>query len=230
MTVRIRSACLVLGLHLATAAPAAAQFNPVQGREYREFTGMVNPVRGEALLGLAVVPADEAPRSQTVEVWLPDRFTGELQVETLSADGRFRGEGAYRGTSEGGRWVTLSVAPANARSAGSASPRPGDSATLALAVRGPNSTLFVARWGSPTPRPATRLRFYVNSRRADVSVRAGAMTVPCTALKIPQPLRFDAYCDVATSDILANGSVVLIRRDLFDEETQPLTVNLRGIR
>lgn len=209
--------------------PAQAQFTAVKGREYREFLNQVNPVRGEALLGIVMLPADDAPRSQSVQVWLPDRFSGELQVDTLTADGRFRGEGVYAGSSEGGRWVTLPLAAGPGGSTRPAS-RPGDPATLALSVRGPGASLFVARWSAASPQATNRVRLYVNSRRADMFVRAGTKVVRCTRLTIAQPLRFDAYCDLEWNDLPADGQLALIRRDQFDEETQTLTVNSRGIR
>ena len=81
-------------VQLALPRAAAAQFSPVAGREYREFFNATVPVRGEAVVGLAVVPAAGAERAKVVEVWLPYRLSGELRVETLTADGRFRGEGA----------------------------------------------------------------------------------------------------------------------------------------
>lgn len=221
------TAVVLLVALAAGVRPAAAQFSAVKGREYREFFNQVNPVRGEAVLGIAIIPADDAPRSQTVQVWLPDRFSGELQVETLTADGRFRGEGVYAGSSDGGRWVPLPLA--SGQRGGNAAPRPGDPATLALSVRGPDASLFVARW-NPTPPAATaRVRLYVNSRRADMFVRAGATVARCARLDIPQPLRFDTYCDLDLTDLPADGRLTLIRRDQFDEESQPLTVNVRGI-
>jgi hypothetical protein len=61
-------------------------------------------------------------------------------------------------------------------------------------------------------------------------LRAGARVVPCAPLNIPQPLRFDAYCDVAVRDVPPDGRLVLIRRDQGDEQTQTITVQLSGIR
>lgn len=222
--------CLVVSLvalvPFVLAVPAAAQFAPVKGREYREFVNPVNPVRGEAVVGVAVLPTAEALASRTVEVWLPDRFMGELQVETLTADGRFRGEGVFTGASPGGQWMPLTLGPAGP----AAGARPSNPATLALAVRGPESVLFVARWATSASRPAAQVRLYVNGRRADTFVRAGERVIRCSPVGIPQPLRFDAVCDVPASDIPADGKLVLIRRDQFDEQSQTVTVNTRGLR
>jgi hypothetical protein len=200
------------------AGPAFAQFVPAKGREYKEFHNPVNPVRGEAVLGLAVLPTAEAQKSGAVEVWLP----AALQLETLTADGRFRGVGAYSGSTGGGQWVELKLTPGTSR--------PGDPMTLALSVRGPGPALFVARWKTDAARPAERLRIYVNARRADIFLRAGTTLSRCVAINIPQPLRFDAYCDVSRSDIPASGELTLIRKDQFDEQEQTITVNARGLR
>jgi hypothetical protein len=183
----------------------------------------VNPVRGEAVVGVAVDPDAAGVKSEMVEVWLPDRFQGQLQVETLTADGRFRGEGAFEGEAEGGRWVTLPLS--------SPAARPGDPFTLAVAIRGPGDVLFAARWGSAPPKKAVEtIRLYVNSRRADMFVRAGKSFVRCSPVKIPQPVRFDAVCNVRVADMPADGVLTLIRRDQFDEQEQTITVRAGGIR
>lgn len=208
-------------LALGLASPAVAQFAPVQGREYKEFFNPVNPVRGEAVVGFAVLPTSEGVRSREIEVWLPGPFKGDLTVETLSADGRFRGEGVYRGASTGG-WVRLALV-------GSSPSRPSDPATLALVVHGPESAVFIARWVTTPARPSERLRLYVNGRRADMFVKAGSSVAPCTPLKIPQPLRFDAYCDIDRRSVPPDGVLILIRRDQFDEQEQNFRVNIGGL-
>ena len=222
-------ACLCGLLQLCLVLPAAAQFVPVRGREYREVFNPTNPVRGEAVVGVAIVSNDRAPRGRVVEVWLPERLNGELQVETATADGRFRGEGAYSGSGEGRQWVTITLTPTQA-GGGSVPPLPGDAQTLALAVRGPGQTFYAARWGAAAPGTAQQLRVFVNSRRADMFLRAGTTVVRCTPLNLAQPLRFDHTCDVPLTSVPADGNLILIRRDQTDEQTQPFTVNLREIR
>lgn len=216
-------------LLLCLARPAAGQFVPVQGREYREVFNPTNPVRGEAVVGVAVVSRDTAARGRVVEVWLPERFDGDLQVEAATADGRFRGEGVYRGSSAGGQWVRITLNPSP--TGGDASrPLPGDAQTLAVAVRGAGQTFYAARWATPVVDPSGLLRVYVNSRRADMFLRAGDSVVRCTALNVAQPLRFDHYCDVPIARVRAGGPLILIRRDQSDEQTQAFTVHTRDIR
>jgi hypothetical protein len=58
-------------------------------------------------------------------------------------------------------------------------------------------------------------------------LRVGGSVERCHSLDIPQPERFDAYCDALLSDLPADGQLVLVRRDQFEEQTQPLTVRVR---
>ena len=48
------------------------------GREYRELANPVNPVRGEAIVGLAIIPSEQAQRASTVQVFFPKPFAGEF--------------------------------------------------------------------------------------------------------------------------------------------------------
>jgi hypothetical protein len=216
-----RSAALAL---LFLALPAAAQFQPAPGREYREFDNPVNPVRGEAVVGLAVAPTETAQQASVVQVFVPHPFSGEIHVETATANGRFRGEGVYSGSTKGKEWVSLRLtrsSPLNDK----ASLRPVSPTSLAIAARGPGGTLYLARWGEAPPSGSSELlRLYVNSRRADMFVRAGARVVRCAPMGIPQPVRFDTYCDLAMADVPKDGQVLLIRRDQFDEQTQAFKV------
>ena len=215
-----RSAALAL---LFLALPAAAQFLPAPGREYREFDNPVNPVRGEAVVGLAVAPTETAQQADVVQVFVPHPLSGEIHVETATANGRFRGEGVYSGSTKGKEWVSLKLKPSVLND--KASPRPVSPTSLAIAARGPRGTLYLARWGeAPLAGASERLRLYVNSRRADMFVRAGVRVVRCEPMGIPQPVRFDAYCDLAMGDVPRDGNVLLIRRDQFDEQTQAFKV------
>jgi hypothetical protein len=214
---------------LAWTASLYAQFLPVPGREYREIFNATNQVRGEAVVALVVAPTDESQQTDTIRVLLPKAYSGEVQVEVLSADGRFRGEGSFAGSRGDDQWVALrlgrsdtSEAPVNPR-------RPVSAETLALAVRGADGTLYVARWGGGTPSStgSERLRMYVNSGRADVFIVPGERkAVRCRSLTIPQPLRYDSFCDVPIADVPDDGRFKLIRRDQFDQQTQMFSVYL----
>src|SRR5262245_34867421 len=92
-------------------ASVAAEFQAVDGHEYREFHKPVNPVRGEAVVGVALAPSRDDQRANVVQVFLPEAFTGQLRLETISADGSFRGEGLFDGKTNGAEWATLALAP-----------------------------------------------------------------------------------------------------------------------
>lgn len=221
----IEVATLLVGLALLFgAAPGLAQFRPVPGREYREFVNPVNPVRGEAVVGLSVPPTESALQSAVVHVYMPHQFAGEIRLETASADGRFRGEGVFSGATKGKEWVPLALVEGNAKGS---TQRPTNPAQLAVAARGPGGALYVVQWGDPAPAGSSeRLRLYVNSRRADMFVRAGAKVVRCAPLGVPQPVRFDTVCDLLMADVPEGGQIVLIRRDQFDEQSQPVKLSL----
>ena len=210
---------------LAFALPVAAQFQPVAGHEYREVYNPVNPVRGEAVVGVAIPPTEITQQAGVVQVFLPQPWSGEIRIETATADGRFRGEGVYAGSTKGKEWVSLSLTgPANVKAPVA---RPASPTPLAIAARGPGGMLYLARWGEASPTsPSDRLRLYVNSRRADMFIRAGARVVRCTPIGLPQPVRFDTYCDIAMADVPGDGQLILIRRDQFDEQTQTLKVHV----
>src|SRR5438477_3336448 len=146
------SAALAL---LFLALPAAAQFQPAPGREYREFDNPVNPVRGEAVVGLAVAPTETAQQGDVVQVFVPHPLSGEIHIETATANGRFRGEGVYSGSTKGKEWVSLKLPPKDKTSP----PRPASPISLAIAARGPGGTLYLARWGEAPPAGSSeRLR------------------------------------------------------------------------
>jgi hypothetical protein len=222
--IALLSACALCTL--CSGASVAAEFQAVTGHEYREFHKPVNPVRGEAVVGLALAPSKDDQRANVVQVFLPEPFAGQLRLETISADGSFRGEGLFDGKSPGAEWATLPLAAQGASSEDKE--RPANPETLSIAVRDSKGGLYVARWGeAPAPSGSETLRIYVNSRRAEMFLRVGTRVERCHGLDIPQPERFDAYCDALLSDLPADGQLVLVRRDQFEEQTQPFTVRVR---
>ena len=154
-----RFTALVIGLVLlATAGFAAAQFLPVPGREYREYHNPVNPVRGEAVVGLSIKPTEADQGKAIVNVLLPAAYSGELRIETASADGRFRGEGVFVGSVKSGKdseWVELPLPVQSAGAASAPALRPVSPSSLAIAARGDGGRTFLARWGAAALAPAT---------------------------------------------------------------------------
>jgi len=210
---------------LCSGPSVAAEFQAVNGHEYREFHKPVNPVRGEAVVGLALAPSKDDQRANVVQVFLPEPFAGQLRLETISADGSFRGEGVFDGKSNGSEWATLALAPVGSSTDNE---RPANPETLSIAVRDEKGGLYVARWGEASaPSGSETLRIYVNSRRAEMFLRVGSRVERCRSIDVPQPERFDAYCDAQLSELPDNGEVVLVRRDQFEEQTQAFTVRAR---
>lgn len=226
---RRAAAGFLIGLALATTSPYA-DFRPVPGREYHEVLNATNRVRGEAVVALVLAPTVEAQQADTIRVRLPASYSGELRVQVLSADGRFRGEGSFSGSRGDDRWVGLRLGRGGAKEQPPADPpRPVSTETLALSVRGADGTLYVARWGGESPAAHDRgsLRIYVNSGRADIFIVPGATrAIHCRSLTIAQPLCYDSYCDVPLADIPPDGKFKLIRRDQFEEQTQAFSVYL----
>jgi hypothetical protein len=207
--------------------PAFAQFRPVPGREYREYYNPVNPVRGEAVIGLAILPTEAQQRAVAVQVLLPASYSGEIHLETASADGKFRGEGVFAGATKDKEWVSLPLTATATVDGKPSLVRPADPKLLAITARGSGGSMFIVRWGDASPSGTPDLvRLYLNSRRADMFVRAGAKLVTCKPIGVAQPVRFDSYCDVSLSDIPANGQLSITRRDQFDEQTQTVKVQM----
>lgn len=209
----------VLALAAVCASGALADFEPLAA--YREFFDPANPVKGEALLGLTVVPPSaDVQLADKISVWFGEHYDGAVTVETLAADGAFRGVGSFEGVTDRVGWHSLAVAPDASRA------RPASPEALAIAVRGQAPNEFrIVHWGDP---PASEdglvLRLYVNSRRGDMSVRAGSVVVPCKPVDLVRPLRFDVYCDLALRDLPSDDAVQLIRRDGFHIESQKIVI------
>ena len=213
---------VALAVALGTAGGAAADFKPLDGQQYREFFDPPNPVKGEALVGISIVPNQKAQEGDEVQVWFSGRYAGKLSVETLAADGSFRGIGSFEGSSED-EWTPLPIRP-DTKTPGKT--RPADPETLALAVRGEDPDEFViAHWGDkPEAQNDLVVRFYVNGRRGDMRVSAGDATVRCKPVDLPRPLRFDAICDLPFAAVLATYSIVLTRSDGFGSDQQTITI------
>ncbi len=212
---------------LAALGPlAAAEFQPVKDREYREYVNPSNPVAGKAVVGAVVLAAaPDAARQNQLSVFLPKPLTGQLHLEISSADGKFRGEGTFQGNSNGNEWVTLPLLPA-----GASNQRPADARALAVSVSdGSGASVFVSNWGAPPAEaqaPLTQtLRVFVNSRRGEMYWSNGSSpSQRCTSLGTTAAVRFDAVCDVPLTQLGKDGTLRLIRRDGFDTETQTFSV------
>jgi hypothetical protein len=224
-------------LGMASSGLAAPNvFAPVPGAEYSEHVDAPLPVSGLALVGLALA-GEFDPDAKVLHVYLAQPFSGRLRLEITTADGRFRAQAVYEGRSGGDEWVALSIDPGD--SSRKARQHLIDHPTpVAVSVRpvtdGRTATdsIFQASWGIlPGATDERVLRLHVNSRRADMYVRApGAKAVPCKSLRIAAAVRFDTLCELtwrpsaARSGQAALPQLELVRRDGFDESQQRVTL------
>ena len=225
---------------LDASAQARPGFVPVPGHAYREFLGAPTPVSGHALVGVALVPTPSDLTQDTLHVYFPQTYRGEVKVELTTADGYLRGEGTFAGEAPAESWVPLSIAIARDGAIRTARRRGGPE-TLAVAVRsklldptGQDPTarktpdrLHVVAWGATPPdRSRATLRLYVNGRRGDMFVHLDAASPPvaCRRISGVTPVRFDGICDLQ-ADRLRGGALTLIRRDGFDRDSLPVLLS-----
>jgi len=204
---------------LPAAVLAQASFTPVPAREYREYFNQPNPVKGEALVGVAIVPDPRAQRSNVLHIFFGEPYEGVLVLETATADGSFRGSGEFAGSVERAGWAQLLLGT-------DGESRPADPAALAVAARGtaPNE-LRVVHWGDePAAEDDLVVRLYVNGRRGDMSVQAAGERFRCGRLDGQRLLRFDMVCDIPWSSIPEDGVVTLVRRDGFNVLPQQVRI------
>lgn len=221
--------CVVAGLLASLTLPALAQFQPVQGQEYREVMHPKHPVSGHAVVGLSVIGGAPARRLQVYlpQAWKAPAGPVSLRVDLDTPDGRLHGTGLFSGSVRGSGWQEIQLLPDQA-----ALQRPADldSEELALAVRvmadGGRGTpqLLLAGWAQADLQQAT-LRLHINSRRASMQVqgRSGGERRACRKVKSSSSMRFDSVCELPVAELerLDDGrhQLRLLRRDGFSTET-----------
>jgi hypothetical protein len=214
---------------LIAGVAGAAEFKPLPGHEYQEFYDPPTPVSGISVVGASLLSGQAPSATDALWVYFKEPFKGQLDLEILSADGRFLGRGAFEGSSNRGEWVSLSVAPAGKRR-----PRPPDpdQATLAVSAQAADrDTVLVAAWGArPDDLKGQKVRLYVNSRQAPMSVRVNpdpkVPPVKCESLGLTNSVRFDAVCTFPAADLPVDRRVTLVRRAGLQTETQTITLEL----
>lgn len=227
----------VLCLGSASAAELK-KFSQVPGEEYREQIDPTIPVSGLALVGFALAgPIDL--EAKVLHVFFSQPFSGRLNLEITSANGRFRAQAMYEGRSDGNEWIALSIEPRNADRQARRELIKSNPADLAVTARPVTEkgtildTVLQVSWGPlPDAKTDRKLKLYVNSRRADMFVRAPGLgkAKACTPLRIPNAVRFDTVCEIAWQPALAKtlpeaqSRLQLIRRDGFDESQQRISV------
>jgi hypothetical protein len=200
-----------------------AQFLPE--RKYQEVLDPPTPVSGHAVVGAAVVAAAQDQQSDTLWVRVGGAGTlSRIRVDVASANGRLHGEGTWSFQQQAGTaqaWYPLAVPPKSTRpehlAVGVQPAVESDTAT---------STFLVAAWGKNQPNAVSRLRLYVNARRAEMFAYLpdGKTAVKCTPLENTPTVRFDVVCDVDVPIGATPGSakLTLVRRDGNSTSRQPV--------
>jgi hypothetical protein len=200
---------------------ACAQFLPE--RKYEEILDPPTPVSGHAVVGAVVLTSPKDQQSDTLWVRRGGGLS-RIRVDVASANGRLQGEGIWTFKPEptaGQSWYRLTVPPKSTRPehlAASVQPADGPS--------GSTPAFVVAAWGTERPISASKLRLYVNARRAEMFVYLadGKTAVKCTPLENTPTVRFDVVCDVELPavDPTVVTKLTLVRRDGNSTSRQPL--------
>ena len=221
----------VLGLAavFAVATTSAADFRPLPGHEYREYYDPPTPVSGIAVVGAMLLTGEGPSTTEDLWVYFKEPFDGQLDLEVVSADGRFLGRGAFVGSSGRDQWVQLSLAPS-----GTAKRRPSDPAHEKIAVSaqtGSRNTVMVAAWGTrPGDVRQQKVRLFVNSRRAQMGLRVNpdpkVPLIQCERLAMTNSVRFDTVCTFSAAELPPDGKITLVRRDGLQTDSQTVTLEL----
>lgn len=200
---------------------ACAQFLPE--RKYEEILDPPTPVSGHAVVGAVVLTAPKDQQSDTLWVRRGGALS-RIRVDVASANGRLQGEGTWSFKPEPKSeetWYPLTVPPKSTRPehlAASVQPADGPS--------GSTPAFVVAAWGKEQPINASKLRLYVNARRAEMFVYMpdGKTAVKCTPLENTPTVRFDVVCDVElpSANPTSVTKLTLVRRDGNSTSRQPV--------
>ena len=217
-------------LVFAVGIAGAAEFTPVEGHEYSEFYDKPTPVSGVSIVGAMLDTGQSQSSMEVLWVYFKQPFVGQIDLEVLSADGRFLGRGAFKGSTSGiGEWGRLSLASPKNR----AQRPPGlDQGAIAASVHASSrDTVLVSAWGpKPGQLDGASVRLFVNSRRAQMAVRVNpdprVPMIQCERLGILHTVRFDTECRLRVADLAPDRKITLVRRDGMRTESQSVTLEL----
>lgn len=205
----------------ALLAPAAVA--QIAVRQFVEAYGEEQPVSGRGFVGAVLVDAAGPIALDKLEVFIPKGTTGDLKINVISADAKYRGTGdaSLSGTASG--WTPLRLKPERPQALTGYS-----TDTLTLLAETASEQPLLTRWGAG----AKTVQIYVNSERSETSVawrKDGKIEVqPCRRLTGGSLVRFDTICS-APSDILGPEPIRIIRRR-GGVALEPVVVPLAGIQ
>jgi hypothetical protein len=203
---------------LAPAATAQINVGPFQ-----EVFGAEQPVSGRGFVGVVVADATGPVALEKLEVFIPQGTTGDLKINVISSDAKYRGTADAKLAAGASGWMPLGLKSSKQQALSGYS-----TDTLTLLVETANSSPLLTRWGAG----GKTVQIYVNSERSDTSVawrRDGKIEVqPCRRLTGGSLVRFDTICS-APAEILGPEPVRIIRRR-GGVALEPVLVPLAGLQ
>jgi hypothetical protein len=213
------SACLAT--LLALLAPAAAA--QITVNQFDEAYGAEQPVSGRGFVGVVLADAAGPVALDKLEIFIPKGTTGDLKINVISADAKYRGtaDASLAGGASG--WTPLKLPSSRQQALSSYS-----TDTLTLLAEAAGSKPLLTRWGAG----GKTVQIYVNSERSDTSIawrKDGKIEVqPCRRLTGGSLVRFDTICS-APADILGPEPIRIIRRR-GGVALEPVVVPLAGVQ
>ena len=206
---------------VALSAPAAAA--QIAVRQFAEAVGQEQPVSGRGFVGVVMADAAGPVALDKLEVFIPKGTTGDLKINVISADAKYRGTVDASLTGQASGWTPLKLKSDHQQVLSGYS-----TDTLTLLAEASGDKPLLTRFGGA----AKAVQIYVNSERSETSVawrRDGKIEVqPCRRLTGGSLVRFDTICSAPT-DILGPEPVRIIRRR-GGVALEPVVVPLAGLQ
>lgn len=203
---------------LAPAVSAQIAVGP-----FEEVYGAEQPVSGRGFVGVVLADAAGPITLDKLEVFIPKGTTGNLKINVISADAKYRGTADASLAGETTGWTSLKLRSRNQQALSTYT-----TDTLTLLAETANNMPLLTRWGAG----GKTVQIYVNSERSDTSIawrKDGKIEVqPCRRLTGGSLVRFDTICS-APADILGPEPVRIIRRR-GGVALEPVVVPLADIR
>jgi hypothetical protein len=217
---------VVLAAVLAAGLAAVAHAQVKEIRPYTEKENPNTPVRGHALVGVALMPGPGDQEQDRLFLYTPRREGQVLSVDVTTANGRVQGDALVQLVPAAGGWTELKV-PKRFRRA--------DPEGLTVGVQSPDDAqgaFYIAAWGRPPSGALAdqELWLYVNRGRAPqvTLYAAGAgKGEPCKPATVSVGLRFNTICRLRMRDVPADGRLTLVRRDGGTTQRQEVRLVVR---
>jgi hypothetical protein len=214
-----RIACLAA--FAALLAPAIdAQ---ITVRSIDEVYGAEQPVSGRGFVGAVLADAARPVSLDKLEVFVPKGVTGDLKVNIISADAKYRGTVDASLGGEASGWTPLKF-----RSRYQQVFSDYSTDTMTLLAEAADDKPLVMRWG----QESKVVQVHVNSERSDTYIawrQDGKIEVqPCRRLTGGSLVRFDTICS-APVEVLGPEPIRIIRRR-GGVALEPVIVPLSGIQ